>query len=95
LIPDEQVVSGLQLSVDELIQRDRAVHDIHLGTMRGASVTSHAVWCHTELGVLGGYWPVRDGDRLLQVWDRRGSSSSCPILCWSFTASAGGVSLEG
>jgi pimeloyl-ACP methyl ester carboxylesterase len=24
--------------------------------MRGASVTGHAGWCHTELGGLGGYW---------------------------------------
>jgi hypothetical protein len=31
MIPDEQDVSGLQLSVDELIQRDRAVHDVRLG----------------------------------------------------------------
>ena len=31
LIPDEQVVSGLPRSVDELTQRDRAVHDIRLG----------------------------------------------------------------
>jgi len=31
--------------------------------MRGASVTGRAGWCHTELGVLGGYWPTRDGDR--------------------------------
>jgi hypothetical protein len=33
--------------------------------MRGASVTGHAGWCRAELGVLGGYGPVRDGDRLL------------------------------
>jgi hypothetical protein len=39
--------------------------------MRGASVTGHAGRCHTELGVLGGYWPARDGDRLLQARDRR------------------------
>ena len=24
--------------------------------MRGASVSGHAGWCHTELSVLGGYW---------------------------------------
>jgi len=26
--------------------------------LRGVSVTGHAGWCHTELGVMGGYWRV-------------------------------------
>jgi hypothetical protein len=40
-----------------LLQRERN------RLMRGASVTGRSGWCHTELGVLGGYWPTRDGDR--------------------------------
>jgi len=62
--------------------------------MRGAWVTGHAGWCHTELGVLSGYW-------------RRVTATGCcgpgiarivivmPGPCWSFTALAGGVSLDG
>ena len=50
------------------------------------SVTGHAGWCHTELGVLGDYWPARDGDRLLQAWgrwDRQSSSQTLLLLYWA------------
>jgi hypothetical protein len=38
--------------------------------LRGASVTGHAGWCHIELGRSGRLLAARDGDRLLQAWDR-------------------------
>jgi hypothetical protein len=56
----------------------------------GASLADYAGRCRTELGVLGGCWPVREGDRLLQ----RGIVIVVPVLCCSFTAPAGGVTLD-
>jgi hypothetical protein len=50
----------------------------HLWPGPYASVTGHAGWWRTELGVLGGYWLVCDGDRLLQAWDRH--RHAVPVL---------------
>jgi len=46
--------------------RDRRARS---AVMRGASVTGHARWSHTELSVLSGY--RGEGGRLRRAWDRR------------------------
>jgi len=57
--------------------------------MRGAFVAGHAGWCHTELGVLGGNWPARDGSRLLQAWDRWRACGEHPAWAAGCTRGSG------